>query len=55
MAVAGKIDLDIDVEHLRLRLGELFDQYIPPLVLPTAGQAPLDSVPVEHTREVNRR
>jgi diadenylate cyclase len=35
LAVGGKIERDLSVEHLRERLGELLRRYVPPSTLPT--------------------
>ncbi len=40
LAVGGKLEPDLSVERLRQRLGELFRQYLPPLVLPTSSATP---------------
>jgi diadenylate cyclase len=55
LAVGGKIELDIDVERLRERLGEVFDQYVPPLALPSAAQSNLEPAIFEHPRDTGKR
>jgi len=57
LAVSGKIERDLSVDHLRDRLGELLRRYVPPSTLPTpisngsevlegsAAEAPRGSLP----------
>ncbi len=42
LAVAGQIERDITVEHLRARLSQLLHRYVPPSALPTPIEAEAD-------------
>src|ERR1051325_6651184 len=47
LAVAGNIERDLTVEHLRQRLGELLRRYLPPSALPTPMVNDVDTLQPE--------
>jgi len=53
LAVSGKIERDLSVEQLRVRLGELLRRYVPPSTLPTPisnGSEGLEGADAESSR-----
>lgn len=50
LAVAGSIERDITVEHLRNRLSELLHRYVPPAALPTPIEPEAEEEELEHPK-----
>jgi diadenylate cyclase len=55
LAVSGKIERDLSVEHLRERLGTLLRRYVPPSTLPTPITSVDEAAQEESTRAVSPR